>query len=174
MCTNQLIHIFRVDKVANLTASVDPVERLTSKCVPEPDTPIGCPSSTTHGAVLVRGPGDGLHSCHVLVELHLWLRVIGTAPYHELVVIASGSKLLLIWAPFESTNLLFVTFKLSKEFLLGSWVSVKDTLISRSTTEERVIPCNATNSSIMALKLAHHLLFDDVPVLKNSTACTDS
>lgn len=82
MSAHKLVHILRVDEVAHLTTSVDPVKRLAGQCVPETDAPICCSSSTAHCSVLVRGPSDGFNRSNMLVELGLWLHVVCLAPYH--------------------------------------------------------------------------------------------
>ena len=127
---DQLVYILRVNQIADLTTCVYPVHWLAGQGVPETDASISCSTSTAHGTVLMRRPSDGFDCSEVLAEFCLRLYAIGSAPYHKFVVVASRGKLLLIWTPFEATNFLFMSFKLSKEVLLHSWISVKNALVS--------------------------------------------
>ncbi len=130
---DQLVYILRVNQIADLTTCVYPVHWLAGQGVPETDASISCSTSTAHGTVLMRRPSDGFDCSEVLAEFCLRLYAIGSAPYHKFVVITSGGQLLLIWAPFESTDLLLVTFKLSKEIILLSHISMQNGFISGPT-----------------------------------------
>ena len=145
---------------------------LAGQGVPETDASVCCSTTTAHGAVLVRRPSDGFDGSDMLAELCLGLTIVGFAPYHQFVVISSRGKLLLIWTPFEAANFLFVSFKLCKEVFLHSWIPMENALVSRPTAQERMVPSNASDPSIMSFKLSDHFLFNDVPVLEYSAACS--
>ena len=174
MSAHELVDVLWIDEVTNLTACIYPMERLASQGVPETDASIGCSSTTTHGAMLVRWPSNGLHCSNMLIELGLWLHIVGLAPYHQFVIITSRGKLLLIWTPFKPTNFLFVSLKFGEIIFLHSWVSMENALISWSTAQKRVVPGDASNSSVVTVELSDHLLFDNIPILENSSTGTDS
>lgn len=87
---DELVDVLRVDQIANLTSSVDPVHWLQGQGVPEPDTTISSSTTTAHGTVLMRRPRYGLYCRYVLAEFGLGLRVVALAPYHQFIVVASG------------------------------------------------------------------------------------
>jgi hypothetical protein len=51
---------------------------------------------------------------------------------------------------------------------------MENALISRSTAQKRVVPGDASNSSVVTIELSDHLLFDNIPILENSSTGTDS
>ena len=84
---------------------------MSSECVPELDASV-CSASTTHQqSVLVWRPCQCLDSCLMCFELVLWLVQFLDVPDHEFVVIATGCELLILVAPLESTDFLFVADK---------------------------------------------------------------
>lgn len=165
----KFINVFRVNQIANLASSVDPVHWLTGQSVPESDASISCTTTAAHGSMLMRWPRYSFHSCHVLTELDLRLIEVVFAPNHQFVIVTSWGELLLVWAPFESTDFLLVAFQLGEVVDLLSHISVQNGLISRPTAQERVVPSYATYSSFVAFELFHYFLFIDIPVLKNAT-----
>lgn len=105
----------------------------------------------------------------MLVELSMRLRLVVTAPYQQLVIIATRRKLLLIGTPLETADLLPMTFE-SREIIFSlSTVSMQDGLVSRSRTEHLTIPSDAANATIVAVEATNLLLLSDVPVLQLAT-----
>lgn len=71
---NDLVHIFRPDQVANLTASIYTVQSGVRGGIPEADAAIGGSTSGGKKPVLVWGPGNCLDSGSMLCELEHGLR----------------------------------------------------------------------------------------------------
>lgn len=85
----KFINIFRVNQIANLTSSVDPVHWFTGQGVPESDASISRTAATAHGSMLVRRPRYSFYSCYVLTELDLRLIEVVLTPYHQFVIVTS-------------------------------------------------------------------------------------
>lgn len=159
-----------VAQTADLTASVDPVHGLESQGVPESDASVGCSASTTERTMLVRRPRNCLNGSHVLSKLCHRLGLLVPAPYHQFIVVASGSQLLLIWTPFEPAYLLLVAFKLGEVVLSLPHVPVQDGLVPRPSAEERRVPGNAPDTPVMPITALDDPLLVHVPLLQDALA----
>jgi hypothetical protein len=73
----------------------------------------------------VRAPGNGLDGSLVLAELEGRL-VVELVPDHELVVVASGSQLVVFVIPLEAANFLLVASELAKPLRGLSHVTMVD------------------------------------------------
>ena len=63
-------------------------------------------------------------------------------PDYQLVIVATTGKLKAVWAPFETTNLLFMPFKSANQTIRHSNVVVENHRIKRPTTEHIwTVPC---------------------------------
>ena len=74
-------------------------------------------------------PGDSFDGCLVageLMERFSGSCVVLIGPNHELVVVASTCKELVVEGPFETTDLLLVTLEARDELASNSQVSVQD------------------------------------------------
>lgn len=137
--SHQLVGVFGPGQVADLRASVRALQRLTRQGVPETQTAVGGAAAWRQQPMLMGGPGDGLHCCQVVtVLLHrdqagavphqqlqrstertsgvrktrsfsFWGHFRTTSPH--LVVVASRSKVLVVWRPFETAHFLPVTLE---------------------------------------------------------------
>jgi len=78
--------------------------------------------------------------------------IVQLVPYHQLVVIASGSELLVLMVPLQTANLLLVTSKLAKPLVRLSNIAVVDGAIPRSGGQDVLVPCKGADTS----SVAHH------------------
>lgn len=166
--THELIHVLRVRQVADLAASVHPMQWLACQSVPKADTTVGCASTAAHHSVLVRRPRDCLDSRLMLIELHQWLARSLPVPDEQLIVIASRGQLLLVWAPLEPAHFLLVAFELGEEVIFHSEVSVQDALVTRARTQHGGVPRDTPNSPLMSHVAFYHFLLDGIPCLQLS------
>ena len=77
------------------------------------------------------------------------------APYEQLIVVSSRSELLFIEAPLESADLLLVASQLRLKVVPAPQISMQYGLISRPSTQELAIPCDAPNAAIMPRERAN-------------------
>ncbi len=113
----------------------------------------------------MRGPRDGLHSGLVLVKLRQGLRAAPGAPQQQLVVVATRSQLLVVERPLEATDFLSVTDELGRVVLRAAQVSMQDAMVATSSAQERVIPGDSADASVVASHSFHQFVPLGVPDL---------
>ena len=94
-------------------------------------------------------PGDGLHRSLVVIELRQRLRRASGAPKHKLVVIATGSKLLIVEGPLEAADLLAMAQQLCCIIVWASKVSVQDAVVPAARAHESVVPGDGTDAPVV-------------------------
>lgn len=113
---NELVAVLTPLQVANLRAGIDAIERAAAESVPEPDAPVGGPTSAAQQPVLVRAPGDSLHGGGVFIKPIHGLRAL-QVPDKKFVVVSSAGKLTFVGAPLEAANFLLVACEFGDEGL---------------------------------------------------------
>lgn len=91
--TYQFVGVLGPGQVADLGARVGALQGLACQGVPEADAAVSRAPSGRQQAMLMRGPGDGLHCCQVLRVL-LHRENAGVVPHQQLwggIVIFLGS-----------------------------------------------------------------------------------
>lgn len=76
--------------------------------------------------------------------------VVELFPYHQLVVVASRSKLLVFVIPFQTTDFLFVTHEFAKPLVRLPNITVIDGAIPRTRRKDVFIPRKGTNTSCVS------------------------
>ena len=102
----------------------------------------------------------------MLVELDEGLRGALGTPKYQLVVIAARGQLLVIEGPFKTTNLLTMTDEFCRVIQRAAQVPVQDAVILASCAEERVVPGDSTDTSIMTTESPHESVPRRVPDLE--------
>ena len=93
-------------------------------------------------------------------------------PYHELVVVATrGKHLLVMRAPAQPTDLLLVPAQVLDETRLGAHVSHQYLLVFGATGDERARPGAGADSVLVPAHTADHLLLLNVPDLHMTVIC---
>ena len=113
-------------------------------------------------------PVNCLDSSLMLSKPCKWLigEVLTYLPYHELIIVSTGSKhLIVMWTPSQPTDFLLVALKILYEIALSSHVSHLDWLVFASRGDKRVWPCTSAHSMGMSSHTSDQCLFLDVPNL---------
>ena len=145
MSRNYLVCGLRKHQVANLGASVDIIYWLKGMSVPETDASIGCSSTSGEKTCLIGIPSNSFDGCLMLTKLGNRLLTM-KIPNHQLIVIRSTSKLLSIWRPFQSTNLLLMAYMFCDDAIFGSEVATVNCSISWPSADNWTIPGNRADS----------------------------
>jgi hypothetical protein len=91
MGAHDLVCILWEHQIANLRPCVNTTNWLKGVSVPESDASIRCASSRCKKTVLVRTPADCFNCCSMIREFYKGLFPTLKAPYHQFVIITSGS-----------------------------------------------------------------------------------
>lgn len=124
----------------------------------------------------MRTPCYCFHCCLVWsmnLKRLVWSGSVTLWPNHQLVVISSRGKILIVHRPLEANDLLFVTFKPTLELSFFSDVSVDDRPIFWSRREGiRVVPGYSSYSTFMALIWSDQFLSLGVKEVDSAGVCS--
>ena len=71
-------------------------------------------------------------------------------PYHQLVIIATTGKLLVVERPLQPADLLFVSREARKVLVRGPQIPTENLAVSRTRAHKRPIPCYRANATLVA------------------------
>lgn len=145
MCWNYFVCSLWKHQVTDLGASIDVIYWLKGMSVPETDASIGCSSTSGEETRLVGIPSDSFDGCLMLTKLGNGLLTM-KIPNHQFIVICSTSKLLSIWWPFQSANLLLMAYMFCDDAVFGSEVATVDGPVSWPSADNWTIPGNRADS----------------------------
>ena len=168
MGADQLVIGLREDKIADLAARVDCTYGLQSERVPEANVLVSRATPCCQETSVQRTPVDRFYSGLVLRKLAQRLLIVARhhVPDHELVVIATGCKhLMVVRTPSQPTDFLPVTAQMLHETWLSSHIAYENLLVFRATGDKRAWPCTRTDSVLVSSHAAHQLLLLDIPYL---------
>lgn len=117
-------------------------------------------------------PSDGL-DCSLMFAKFESGFVVELFPHHQLIVITARSKLLIFVIPFEATNFLFVTHKFAKPLIRLPYVAVIDGAISRSRSQDVLVPCKGADASSVSCHGAETPLSLRIPNLHLASVRTN-
>jgi len=104
MINYQLTGVLRPSQIAHLWSSVNTLQRPTSYGVPEPDSSVCRPTSTSQETVLMGWPCYRLDRGKVL-GIRLYRTNAACVPDKQLVVITSWCQVLMVRRPLQATHL---------------------------------------------------------------------
>lgn len=172
MGRNNFIGSFGKHQVTNLRASVNVIYWLKGMRVPETNASVGCSSTSGEKSCLVWIPSNSFDGSLMLTELSDgWLTV--KIPNHQFVVIRSTCKLLSIWGPFQSTNLLLMAYMFCDNAVLGSKITTINRSISWPSADNRTVPRYRADSGQMITQSSHDFTLGRVPYLRITVVCSD-
>ena len=163
MSAHKLVQSLREHEIAYLGSCIDHIDTLPIESVPESNGPISCSSSRHQKAVLMRWPSKCLDCC-IVFRKSIDRSGRFAVPYHQLVIVASWSYLLVIKWPFKPTNLLLMTRQFLNVLWLIPHVPMKDVFVPRACTKLiGIIPTNSSNSTNMSNHCSNNAVFIDIP-----------
>lgn len=109
----------------------------------------------------------------MLIELSQGLRAAPGTPQQQFVVVATRCKLLVIERPFETTNFLTVTLEFGEVIFRVTQVAMQNVMVAAPGAQERVVPGDSTDTTVMAAHSFHQLVLLRIPDLQLSCVRTD-
>ena len=84
-----------------------------------------------------------------MIELRQRLRRASSTPKHELVIVATRSKLLIVEGPLETADLLAMAEQLCCIIVWASQVPVQNAVVPAAGAHEGVVPGDGTDAPIV-------------------------
>ena len=117
-------------------------------------------------------PGNGLDGSLMLAPLEGWC-VVELVPNHQLVVVASASKLTIVAVPLQATDLLAMTSEPANILIRSSDIAMEDDAIPRSRSEDVLVPGKGTNTACVTSHGTQAALRLSIPDLNEAAVGTD-
>ena len=161
MSTDKFIGCFGEKEIANLRTCVKVVDLLEGLCVPETDAAVCSSTTGCKEIVLMWGPCKSFYCCEMLME-SMQTILLFKRPNNQLIIIPTWSKKSLIKWPLQPTNLLFMSNIFYLLRFLASNITQKNIPISRSRSNEFIVPCKWPNSGDMSIECSDNLFLHGV------------
>lgn len=177
MSADEFLRGLAKHQVANLRPCLYGLKLLTNLSVPKLYASISRASAWDQQRTLMRAPGYGFDCCLMGGELvkrciRSWLVC---RPNHQLIVVSSRGKILVIEWPFQTTDLLLMTLNPRDVRVFAPQVTIQNRLILGARAEHvRVGPRERTDSTFVTFECPQKLLGFSIPKMYNSRVSSSS
>ena len=107
------------------------------------------------------------------MEFYDWL-VRVKVPYHEFVIIATRSELLVVERPLQTANFLLVPSHFGKMRAWCSQISLQNSAVTATSAHNRLVPSDGTHTSDMTMQIADKPVVLGIPNLSVARMSSNS